>query len=735
MAGRPGTDIFQAIGQVAGGVARQELSDLQQLRRQEEALTTIELSNQFDTDNTNWLIDKDENYTYDGNLTADAERYFNERENTLINGLQSKNVQRLTKGALAKSKSDFLNKAQALEATKHLDYQKTLWSTAEQNAASKIQANNGDINILQEQIAIFETNKEDYTDPVRQKLLPETKGKLSKLSLDSRINYLELRMAKGELSPEEALTDIEIYEQSILRQASVYGLIPDDVRIYNDKVVTFKKSLLTKGAKAYKNSINTQVESFENLINNGQESPYNPNYLALKQQQIALDPEKAAERSKDYAVLVGNYNATTLASNGDIEELTQYQNELQQQYRSSKGQVSPVQEDILFTNYTVAQEKLREANKLIRTNQGELFKDSETAKSVLRQEGYVGYFNWAAAKSSEYAPLHNFRPLTPNMIEDIGLQIQSVAASGDFRLLRETMTSLVDTFDEPVMAYGNVSGAKILKDNLLHHFAQKASSNKADKDPFSLDDKYTMLLPYSKELSPFEFDQSIRYLSAETPLLDKDVREKNAIQEGITKEIIPFLKARSGRSDVLFPPELALQPLLTEIAYGHYELSKKRNAKDSAKWVVETFLKRDTKVVNTGMGETVVSKDISKEVLLVLQSRQGTGNFALEELAKKNPDVEFASVYTIEGYDISRKVFNAAIGNNSQLVDVGNNEYQLYVGFQDQRYPLLEKNTKTPIVFKKEEVEKYAKVLRSYENVYDYYGKLPGIGKPSRSLK
>ena len=164
-------------------------------------------------------------------------------------------------------------------------------------------------------------------------------------------------------------------------------------------------------------------------------------------------------------------------------------------------------------------------------------------------------------------------------------------------------------------------------------------------------------------------------------------------------------------------------------------LAKKRNAKDSAKWVVETFLKRDTKVVNTGMGETVVSKDISKEVLLVLQSRQGTGNFALEELAKKNPDVEFASVYTIEGYDISRKVFNAAIGNNSQLVDVGNNEYQLYVGFQDQRYPLLEKNTKTPIVFKKEEVEKYAKVLRSYENVYDYYGKLPGIGKPSRSLK
>lgn len=713
MAGRPGTDIFQAIGQVAGGVARQELSDLQQLRRQEEALTAIELSNQFDTDNNNWLIDKDENYTYDGNLTADAERYFDERETTLINGLQSKNVQRQMKGALARSKSNFLNKAQALEATKHLDYQKTLWSTGEQNAASQIQANKGDLSILQEQIAIFETNKEDYTDPVRQKLLPATKGNLSKLTLDSRMNDIELRIAKGELSPEDALTDIEIYEQTILRQASVYGLDTDDVRIYGDKIATFKKSLLTKGAKAYKNSINTQVESFENLINNGQESPYNPNYLALKQQQVALDPEKAAEKSKDYAILIGNYNATTLASDGDVEELTQYQNELQQQYRSSKGKVSPVEEDILFTNYTVAQEKLREANKLIRTNQGELFKDSETAKSVLRQEGPVGYFNWAAAKSNDYAPLHNFRPLTPNMIEDIGLQIQSVAASGDFRLLRETMTSLVDTFDEPVMAYGNVSGAKILKDNLLHHFAQKASSNKADKDPFSLDDKYTMLLPYSKELSPNEFDQSIRYLSAETPLLDKDVREKNAIQEGITKEIIPFLQARSGRSDVLFPPELALQPLLTEIAYGHYELSRKRNAKDSAKWAVETFLKRDTKVVNTGMGDTVVSKDISRDVLLVLQSRQGTGNFALQELAKKNPDVEFASVYQIEGYDISGKVFKKAIENNSQLVDVGNNEYQLYVGFQDQRLPLLEKGTNTPVIFTKEEIEKYKREVRS----------------------
>ena len=713
MAGRPGTDIFQAIGQVAGGVARQELSDLQQLRRQEEALTAIELSNQFDTDNNNWLIDKDENYTYDGNLTADAERYFNERENALINGLQSKNVQRQMKGALSRSKKNFLNKAQALEATKHLDYQKTLWSTGEQNAASQIQANKGDLSILQEQIAIFETNKEDYTDPVRQKLLPATKGDLSKLTLDSRMNDIELRIAKGELSPEDALTDIEIYEQSILRQASVYGLDADDVRIYGDKIATFKKSLLTKGAKAYKNSINTQVESFENLINNGQESPYNPNYLALKQQQIALDPEKAAEKSKDYAVLVGNYNATTLASNGDIEELTQYQNELQQQYRSSKGKVSPVEEDILFTNYTVAQEKLREANKLIRTNQGELFKDSETAKSVLRQEGVVGYFNWAAAKSNEYAPLHNFRPLTPNMIEDISLQIQSTAASGDFALLRQTMTSLVDTFDEPIMAYGNVSGAKILKDNLLYHFAQKASSNKADKDPFSLDEKYTMLLPYSKELTPVEFDQSIRYLSAETPLLDKDVQEKNTIQEGIAKEIIPFLQARNGRSDVLFPPELALQPLLTEIAYGHYELSRKRNAKDSAKWAIETFLKRDTKVVNTGMGETVVSKDISRDVLLVLQSRQGTGNFALQELAKKNPDVEFADVYQIEGYDISGKVFKKAIENNSQLVDVGSDKYQLYVGFQDQRLPLLEKGTKTPVIFSKEEIEKYKREVRS----------------------
>jgi hypothetical protein len=701
------SNIFSTLGDVTSNLAQKELQELKQLQQNEETLASIKISSDLEVEANRYLLDKATNYNYDGRLAADADQYMANQESAVLNSITNKGVKARVAANSTKLKADFRIKADTLQVGKHLEKQKTDWNSIKAQDSSEIILSGGDFDVLDLKIEKWNLAKDGFSSSIAEKALPETIGTLTKSAMETQMSNLQVRYNAGEMDPEDAGAQLDVIQQRIFKNTKAYGLTAEDVRVYGIKMGNMREALATGGKLQYKAAVSNRKVAAEKLIATGQMSPLNGDYIAdIQALKKYATPEEDIQIELDYENIVRAYEIGKLSSSGKVDELAQMEKDYKAEYETAKASgADPRVQLAKFTTYSIAKAKHVETAKLVRTDVGKLVANNLEIKQIIATQGGNAGFNAIAAIAAPYSSVAQFRPMLPEQIAQAEFLMSTAGENhGEWRQRAQQIEQNYAGF---VPAMGK-DGVEIYYDQMMYHFAQKQRSSKEGEDPFTLDDKKVMLArfhadPQSSFMLNYLGIANKNKVDTGVTLLGKDI--KKSIQEGVGKEIRHYISARNSRGDLVSTaiPELVLAPLITDVALGHYQATEPGNFRTSVNYAVDHLVKKYVDIQSGVHGNQAIVKETPKAVKNVLMSRERTTSAVMSLMKTRTPDLRFSELYSIEN-NLDQKVTKAVLANKSELQQIGDGQYGLYLRFQTNSMQVLDKVTKKPIVFRESEI-------------------------------
>ena len=700
-------NLFNIIGDAAATMQKDELQEAKDILRTKQGLATMSMAEDFESNASGFLINLSADYTGDGSLVKDVEQYLSDQQASVLNNIEDEELRNNTQAAFIRISSGIKQKAQGVMLQKEQQLIKRDIDLLQGKKVAKIYLSGGDFESLDNEVAKIQGETAFVPAGTREAVSTHLVSSVAKATVDAQLDSLNLRLVKGEINPNDFITQVDILKQKIIGQPDIYKLSEGDVSTYMNKLNKAAARNSAIGTQQYVAAIKSDLKAQETLISKGAMSPLDPQFVTNREKlKPFISAEEAKKMDVAYEGLVTSNQASIAAYQGDIETLTQLNQAANSAYEASKSDDPELQLIRLATKNTLQAITQRTATQLRGENggQGNLLVNNPEIKALMNAGRYNDAVNAMAAVSSEYVDVHNFRPLDDGTFNAIKQELN--ATGTDFDRYKNTVRKWQQAYSGPVAAFGGRDGWDIIVSNIHDRLGRKARNSK-EGDPFDLDEKKLLLMAYVDNPN---YNQMHNYLIAPTNSFDAlSAGDKSRVLDPINKAIGRYTAAYASRNDIVSTsiPSEVLHPLVTQIAKGHYELSQSKSGKNSAKFALGNLLEQHQKIVSSHTGDIVIDKNINEEVERVLRSREAT-NAMIKELGVQDIiNLKFPEVYTLDGRpDIT--VTKAALLNNSELQERSPGSYSLYLRFQDLSYSVLGKDGK-PLIFSDEQLMPFAR--------------------------
>lgn len=669
-------NVFQVLADTGLQIGNQELQDMKRLQEQEETLAAMQLVGQLEEDASRYLLDKTENYTYDGQLVPATQEYFDSVTSDLTNQIVSKNVKKRVALGAAKLRTDLTVKADTLQVQKHLEKQTTQWNEIEATALADINLNGGDLGTLQKYIARYQDNADGFTENIRANLMPNTLSNLSKAAVMSQVGLIELQVAKREITPAEAMNRMTALQNTIVNNPAVYKMSSDDIFKYNAMLENNKSTYATAYTKQYRENAAEDYKSALGLFANGDITMDQLGTSQAKAYEYATPEEKKAY-DEDYQVALLSNDVAFAARQGNIKEaelsLSRYDTVIE--YNKNLGNFDLVEK--LIAGKEKSQKALIEFDKQMTFHTADFFSKDPIIGSLFDQGLKRDAVNLMAQKGYGKVDVAHFAPLRSM---DIELIKNNVARSSNPDDLKAYVLNLRQEYNFPVQALGGVNAWNLV----LQQLSREITKTKTGvDDPYTLDELKVLAFRYVD--NPI-FNSLIADLQEKTDILDS--KTKSNITVAVKKKMQGFHQTWMEMDD-LAPedvPSSAILPLAIAAAKGRAARAGDKAANNDQN-IYKDLVESQWRVLPGVNGKvSLPSNSYSDITAEALKSSSGTFFMARDLMQKNNVmDETFNFSKTVKLAGLDKEVTAEALRNRSSFKWI-NGTFRLYMKYQTDTY-------------------------------------------------
>ena len=676
------SNIFDVLGDVSLNVAKNELAEAKVLQQQEETLTAIKISSDLEQQANRYLLDKTENYSYDGRLVADAEQFIADQENAALNSITNENVRKRVAAASTKLKTDFTTKADTLQTQKHLEKQKLDWGDMERNDISEIIASGGDELVLLSKLEKLELNKDGFSAGIKDELLPATQSRYTEAALLSRMSALDLSLARKELTPKQAAEAVDDLLKTVVGQPELYKLNADKMLDYGTKLNNVKSQYLTTYTQAAKDEAKGNLKAAIELFGQGKISGSEAGVAQMSAFRYLTTSERA-EFEEDLVVANISNRIVGLAKQGNDDqaqsEMSQFDIQISKARNSGNFDLAAK----LDAGKEKVSERLVELDEQFTFHAADFY-SSDPMVSILKSEGrQAEAVNLMAQKSGGKIDIAHFSPLRTD--ESTSIRNDITSRLTDPAGLRQYALNLRNQYSGTIPSLKGADLWQLTTKQLGREIMSSLEDIDSDLKP---DQAVVIALQYID--NPPVFDELIKNIIADDSILEPNV--KRDIKSDVQKKFRDFHKTFNQLGDVLpFDlPSTSLFKLAQRSAVGEAARGGAKNrengkfAKSAFNNIVETQWsivpgvngrvsiprEQDHPIIKRALKDRSVNFSMAKKMLI------DTG--AIDDAFKFNEIIQLAG--------IKKEVTEQELKNRASFVPI-NGVYRLYLKYQTETYP------------------------------------------------
>lgn len=243
-----GTNIFQALGQVTGGIAEDMGRRLEAERKQEEAIKASSLLNNIETEASQRLL-QDRDLTNIDQTYRDQvlPQWMSQLENKYIGKETNENVLRQVRMGLTNFKGKLSLQAQTIELEQRKIKQQNDFDNISSSMVARINLNPGQEQFEEELLKIKNLTDNLPLD-VRDKTYNDFSSAATRAYSMARINQIEEAYQKGGLNSEDVEIELERLNRDVISNEQYY--IDQGTRLSLQNTVSDKKVSILKTLKA-----------------------------------------------------------------------------------------------------------------------------------------------------------------------------------------------------------------------------------------------------------------------------------------------------------------------------------------------------------------------------------------------------------------------------------------------------------------------------------------------------
>lgn len=673
MGGTP-RNIFQIVGEVSGDVVKQEAQELAQLRQQEETFAAMKTSSTAQSKARAMLLKRQEEYSFDGNLAADATQDLEDSIADTASQITSDTVRRRFEQNMSLFKDDYKNKAEAIQLTKHKEKQQADWNNLEAEDTAEI-ALTGDRSVLNQKLAKWQANEDGFFGDVKDSLLPKTLAGFTKTYLNTELDNIEAGIASNTLTPEQAEIKINELKKDVLGNPKAYKLSADDIRIYSKKIGDSGTRLKTAGNKIYQESINQQYTAAKALVDKGELSPLSEEYQVIANEKIRIAPAK--ERSaliKEQMVLGVGGQGAVAANQGQFAKATATRNAMLERAEKAKAAGDLELANKFLDGAETLKKYKDEKQDQFYNRQGDFFENNATIETMF-QENPGQAVATMGLKVKGQVSRSTFRPLSTTRSKELVDILESTGS--DVNAFGEAVRTIRGMYDAPVGAFGNTPAYEFVFNQLELDIAK----NKNPDDPYTLGEKKALLLRYSDD--PRNLQALWNTLTVDTGSVDKP----SDVKKQVNKQVNKFFEATADLADLdrsTIPVSHQAQ-LIKDVAIGLKADDPSLDDGAAAKKAINMTIGKDFKVIKGVHDTQMISVNTPSEIEDAMKTGYQSREIMLNNL--KAEDLSFPDIYKLDG-DRTVDITENAIKTYGTIQQI-NGVYRFYLKFGDEYRPVM----------------------------------------------